>query len=216
MLDDDEDERVGHHRWTRSDSGRGGHSEKCNKRHWGLVFSLGAWRRRGDHILEALGTGIYGKGSNPVLGSGPVGGEISMVVSTDKRSNRRKPEAANSSMCADCCGCQGEALGSVATSQVVPSAALLAARLVSLLVLVLGGFWITWRSRDLPLCLPDWSYVASTAYFAVRKELASNPVSARVQNFRTYIFSSFSLSPSSLFSPSFSSQTTKLSALFAA
>ena len=62
----------------------------------------------------------------------------------------------------------GETLETVATSQAVSTRALLFLRLASLVVLVLGALWITSRSGEPPLCLPDWSYLASSAYFAVR------------------------------------------------
>lgn len=96
-----------------------------------------------------------------------------MGASTDKEgADRRKLESENSSMRSDTC-CRssllGAELGSAATSQLVPTAALLTARLAFLLVLVLGGIWITRRSSDPPLCLPDWGYIATTLYFAVRR-----------------------------------------------
>ena len=62
----------------------------------------------------------------------------------------------------------GETLETVATSQAVSVRVLLATRLASLAVLALGGLWISLRSGERPLCLPDWSYLASSAYFAVR------------------------------------------------
>lgn len=61
----------------------------------------------------------------------------------------------------------GATLEIVATSQIVSMRVLLATRLASLAVLVLGGLWITWRSGEPPLCLPDWSHLASAAYFLV-------------------------------------------------
>lgn len=64
-------------------------------------------------------------------------------------------------------------LESVASSRVVSVRVLLTLRLASLLFLVLGGLWITWSSWDRPLCLPDWSYIASTLYFAVGNQLTT-------------------------------------------
>lgn len=64
-------------------------------------------------------------------------------------------------------GSGAETLESVATSQAVSVRVLLATRIFSLAVLVLGGLWISWRSGEPPLCLPDWSYLTSSAYFVV-------------------------------------------------
>lgn len=70
-------------------------------------------------------------------------------------------------------------LSTVATSRVISVRALLVLRSSCLLLLVLGGGWVGWeaamlstqRSSGEPppmLCLPDWSYVITVLYFAVR------------------------------------------------
>lgn len=67
-----------------------------------------------------------------------------------------------------CCGCcRVRTLDTVATSRVVSARSLLVFRVGVLLVLVVAGTWLTWRTRDRPLCLPDWSFVSSILYFVV-------------------------------------------------
>ncbi|CAM9376568.1 unnamed protein product [Pylaiella littoralis] len=55
----------------------------------------------------------------------------------------------------------------VANSRVVSVGVLLTLRVASLLFLLLGGLWVILRRWERPLCLPDWSYVASTLYFSM-------------------------------------------------
>lgn len=72
-------------------------------------------------------------------------------------------------------------LSTVATSRVISVRALLVLRLSCLILLVLGGVWVAWesitrheRSDGEPppmLCLPDWSYVITVLYFAVRHDI---------------------------------------------
>lgn len=63
---------------------------------------------------------------------------------------------------------KGETLDCVATSQAVSVRVLLTIRLTFLSLIVAGGIWVSWRSGEPPLCLEDWSYLASATYFAVR------------------------------------------------
>ncbi|CAM9369992.1 unnamed protein product [Ectocarpus sp. 12 AP-2014] len=67
-----------------------------------------------------------------------------------------------------CCGCcRVKTLDTVATSRVVSARSLLVFRVGVLLVLVVAGTWLTWRTGDRPLCLPDWSFVSAILYFVV-------------------------------------------------
>ncbi|CAM9466472.1 unnamed protein product [Ectocarpus fasciculatus] len=67
-----------------------------------------------------------------------------------------------------CCGCcRVRTLDTVATSRVVSARSLLVFRVGVLLVLVVAGTWLTWRTRDWPLCLPDWSFISAILYLVV-------------------------------------------------